>query len=214
MGEARTYRLRATAETVHLGGFSCELSAALEVESGDVVDVETFSGYYVVAEAPEALRAPGLVAIRRELPAVRKVGPGPHLLTGPIAVRGARPGDALEVEFLSIEPSLPMGWNAIRSGWGVLPERFDEPKLCFVPIDQERETCEPAPGVRVPVEPFFGILGVAPKGEAVSSIPPGRSAGISTAGSFVRERSCTCRCRWMARCSRSAMATRRRAMAR
>ena len=55
MDEAPTYRLRATAETVHLGGFSCELSAALEVESGDVVDVETFSGFYVVAEAPEAL---------------------------------------------------------------------------------------------------------------------------------------------------------------
>jgi hypothetical protein len=55
MGEARTYRLRATAETVHLGGFSCELSVGPEVESGDVVDVETFSGFYVVAEAPEAL---------------------------------------------------------------------------------------------------------------------------------------------------------------
>jgi acetamidase/formamidase len=81
---------------------------------------------------------------------VRKVGPGPHLLTGPIAVRGAWPGDALEMEFLSIEPSLPMGWNAIRSGWGVLPERFDEPKLRFVPIDRERGICEPAPGVRVP----------------------------------------------------------------
>jgi acetamidase/formamidase len=104
-------------------------------------------------------------------------GAGAALLTGPIAVRGARPGDALEMEFLSIEPSLPMGWNAIRSGWGVLPERFDEPKLRFVPIDRERGTCEPAPGVRVPVEPFFGILGVAPTGEAVSSIPPGAFGG-------------------------------------
>lgn len=174
---ATRHTLRATPETAHLGGLSSALPAALVIESGDVVDVETFSGFYVVDEAPEVFRHPGLVTLRRELPASRKVGPGPHLLTGPIAVNGARPGDTLEVELLAIEPSLPMGWNAIRKGWGVLADRFNEPRVRFVPIDRQRMTCEVAAGAHVPVEPFFGILGVAPAGEAVSSIPPGMFGG-------------------------------------
>ncbi|MHC5598882.1 MAG: acetamidase/formamidase family protein, partial [Nostoc sp.] len=115
------YILKASKETVHLGGFSNLLKPALTIDSGDTVDVETYTGYYVYDKAPPEFLTPEFLDICQNLLPERNIAGGPHLLTGPIYVRDAEPGDVLEVQLDAIAPRLPVGFNAIRTGWGALP---------------------------------------------------------------------------------------------
>ncbi|MBR8833281.1 MAG: acetamidase/formamidase family protein [Stigonema ocellatum SAG 48.90 = DSM 106950] len=171
--------LKATRETVHLGGFSHLLQPALTVDSGDTVDVETYSGYYVYDKAPPSFLTPEFLDICQNLPQERIVAQGPHLLTGPIYVRFAEPGDVLEVQLAAIKPSLPIGFNAIRTGWGALPHQFNQPALRFIPLNLENNIAEfPASsGIKIPLKPFFGILGVATPETSRNSVPPGCYGG-------------------------------------
>lgn len=172
------HKLKATCQSVHLGGFSPDLKPALTVDSGDRIDVETYTGFYVYDQAPPEFLTPELLDICHHLPPERHVGPGPHLLTGPIAVREAEPGDVLEVKLEAIAPRLPIGFNAIRPGWGALPDQFPHPALRFIPLDLPRGIAEfpLGSGIHIPLQPFFGILGVAPSNPQ-SSIPPGPFGG-------------------------------------
>jgi len=171
--------LKATCETVHLGGFSSALKPALVVESGDLIHVETFSGFGVYRKAPDEFVPPAFRAICEQLPSDRRVGPGSHLLTGPIYVKDAEPGDVLEVRLEAISPGVPMGFNAIRPGWGALSQIFTEPALRFIPLDLQNQIAEfpPDSGIHIPLQPFFGILGVATDEISRSSIPPGCYGG-------------------------------------
>ncbi len=171
--------LHASKKTVHVGGFSHVLEPILTIDSGDRVNVETYTGYYVYEQAPPEFMTPALLDICQHLPPHRKIAGGPHLLTGPIYIRGAKPGDVLEVKLETITPSLPIGFNAIRQGWGVLPHQFTESALRFIPLDLENQIAEfpIGSGIKIPLKPFFGILGVAtPQGDR-SSIPPGCYGG-------------------------------------
>ncbi|WP_315790720.1 acetamidase/formamidase family protein [Fischerella sp. JS2] len=171
--------IKATSNTVHLGGFSHEIESVLMIESGDTVDVETYTGYYIYDKAPPEFLTPEFVDICQNLPPERKIAGGPHLLTGPIYVREAEPGDILEVKLEAIKPSLPVGFNAIRTGWGALPHQFTQPALRFIPLDLENNVAEfPVnSGIKIPLRPFFGILGVATPETQRSSIPPGCYGG-------------------------------------
>ena len=173
------HTLRATCQTVHLGGFSDRLEPALRIESGDRVDVETYTGYFLYDRAPAEFMPAELADICQHLPPTKQVGPGPLLLTGPIYVQGAEPGDVLEVELESISPRLPVGFNAIRSGWGVLPQQFPDPALRFIPLDLKQGIAAfpPDSGIQIPLRPFFGILGVATAVRSRSSVPPGPYGG-------------------------------------
>lgn len=171
--------LKATRETVHLGGFSHLLTPALTVDSGDTIDVETYTGYYLYDKAPPAFLTPEFADICQNLPPERIIAGGPHLLTGPIYIRGAQPGDVLEVELQAIAPRLPIGFNAIRAGWGALPQKFSQPALRFIPLDLTHNIAEfPADkNIKIPLHPFFGILGVATPENSRNSIPPGAYGG-------------------------------------
>ena len=171
--------LKASCETVHLGGFSDKLSPALVVESGDRLFVETYTGYYIHSQAPAEFLTPEFIEICQYLPPERKVGPGPHLLTGPIYIQDAEPGDILEISLETISPSLPLGFNAIRPGWGALPGVFNQAALRFIKLDLEKQIAEfpPESGIQIPLKPFFGILAVAPPNSPQSSIPPGDYGG-------------------------------------
>ncbi|MCX7592548.1 MAG: acetamidase/formamidase family protein [Fischerella sp.] len=173
------HSIKATNNTVHLGGFSQLLEPVLIVDSGDTVDVETYTGYYIYDKAPKEFLTPEFIDICQNLPAERKIAEGPHLLTGPIYVRGAEPGDVLEVKLEAIKPRLPIGFNAIRTGWGALPQQFHQPALRFIPLDLENNVAEfPInSGIKIPLKPFFGILGVATPETQRSSIPPGCYGG-------------------------------------
>ncbi len=171
--------LKATKESVHLGGFSHQLEPALTIKSGDTVDVETYTGFHVCDKAPPEFLTPALQDIYQNLSPKRKIAGGPHLLTGPIYVQDAQPGDVLEVNLQQIAPSLPVGFNVIRQGCGALPEKFNQPALRFIPLDLENNVAEfpLGSGIQIPLKPFFGIIGVATSETSRNSIPPGDYGG-------------------------------------
>jgi len=171
--------LKATPKTVHLGGFSADLLPALIVDSGDRLEVETYTGFRIYDQAPPEFLTPEFLEICQNLTADRKIGPGPHLLTGPIYINNAEPGDVLEVRLEEISPRLSMGFNAIRPGWGALPQDFSEAALRFISLNLEENNTEfpVGSGVKIPLRPFFGILGVATSEGDRSSVPPGIYGG-------------------------------------
>jgi acetamidase/formamidase len=101
-----------------------------------------------------------------------------HPLTGPVRVRGARPGDTLVVDVLDVRPALDWGWTAIRPGRGLLPEAdFAKPYLCIWDL-ADGTHARMGNAVAVPIEPFPGVMGVAldePGGH--STMPPRRNGG-------------------------------------
>src|SRR6201999_2260649 len=89
-------------------------------------------------------------------------GPGGHILTGPIYVEGAEPGDTLEIRIKKIDLAIPYAYNAFRYGAGILTDDFPYARMKIVPLDRKRMVANFAPGIEVPLHPFFGSMGVAP----------------------------------------------------
>jgi len=176
---AATHRLPATPETVVWGNYSAASKPALRIHSGDTVEIETVSGNptrLMAAGLKETEIPPALAAIYRE---VKDRGPGGHLLTGPVFVEGAEPGDVLEVRIRKIEMPVAWSYNSFRPGAGFLPDDFPYARTKIIPLDRERMVARFAAGVEVPLRPFFGSMGVAPP-EAngrISSAPPWVHAG-------------------------------------
>ncbi|MCP4178878.1 MAG: acetamidase/formamidase family protein [bacterium] len=172
--------LKSNTKTVHKGGFSPFLKPALTINSGDIIEVETYASYFnILKDTPESILTDDLLDICTNLPPERITGNGPHLLTGPIYVNDAQPGDLLEIRLLKITPSQDIAYNLIKSGFGALPEEFKETDLKFIPLDLEQRSVEfpPQSNITIPLSPFFGILGVATDEVNVSSIPPGTHGG-------------------------------------
>ncbi len=165
--------LKANCHTVHLGGFSHQLKPVLTINSGDSIDVETYTGFYVYDKAPPEFLTPDFLEICQHLPTEQQVDSGPHLLTGPIYIRDAQPGDVIEVKLEAIYPRLPIGFNVMYPDKGALPKHFSEHKIHFIPLDLEKQIAEfpSESGIKIPLKPFFGILGVATS-ENRSSVPP------------------------------------------
>src|SRR4029078_5630093 len=108
-----THRLEAAPETVHWGYFDAKLPPQLTIDSGDTVTISTVSGTLGWLRKPHSARTvpPALQAIHDKVQA--KLG-GPHILTGPVAVRGAKAGQVLEVRIKQIELFQDWGYNTIR----------------------------------------------------------------------------------------------------
>jgi len=176
----KTHRLEATPSTVAYGYYWSEARPVLRIASGDIVDVDTLltnspAGLARAGVADDKIQ-PSLKAIVAEVTGDRR-GPGGHILTGPVYVEGAEPGDALEVKVLSIDLAIDYGYNGCS---GFLPENCDRAAgTKVIALDRKTMTAEFEPGIVVPLKPFFGSMGVAPAPAAgrVSSNPPGRHAG-------------------------------------
>ncbi len=174
----RTHRLDAAPDTVHWGYFDAALQPQLTVDPGDTVVISTVSGspaqmppHGSGLAVPEALRA-------IHAGVTPKLG-GPHILTGPVAVRGARAGQVLEVRIKAIELHYDWGYNAIRPLAGALPDDFAQPRLIHIPLDRARMVGKLPWGLELPLKPFFGIMATAPAPAwgALASPPPRRNGG-------------------------------------
>src|SRR3989441_10107704 len=176
----RTHRLEATPATVVYGYYWAEAKPALRIASGDIIDVDTLltnnpAGLQRAGVPPDRIQD-SLKAIVDQVTGDRR-GPGGHILTGPVYVEGAEPGDALEVKILSIDLAIDYGYNGCS---GFMPENCDRSVPAkIVALDKKKMTAEFFPGIVIPLRPFFGSMGVAPAPELgrVSSNPPGRHAG-------------------------------------
>jgi acetamidase/formamidase len=171
---SHTYYLNPTPQTVHWGHFNASIPAVLQVESGDEVVIDTFSGGMSEVADPSLFR-PEHRLIVDTVPQIM----GPHILTGPVHVKGAEPGDTLEVRILDIELTTDWGWNIIRPLKGALPEDFPNLSRRVIPIDRQTNMARLPWGVDVPLRPFFGIIGVAPPPAygLVSSVEPREYGG-------------------------------------
>jgi acetamidase/formamidase len=161
----RTFTLEATPATVAWGNYDATSKPALTVRSGDTVVVHT-----LLTNSPTGLERNGVPANQVEaalrdvyanVPAAAR-GPGGHILTGPIAIEGAEPGDTLEIRILKIDLAIPYAYNGFRYGTGILTDEFTYARTKIIPLDKIRMVADFAPGVTVPLHPFFGSMGVAP----------------------------------------------------
>jgi acetamidase/formamidase len=178
----RTHRLEASPSTVAYGHYWAETPPVLRIASGDIIDVDTLLTNTPMglqrAGLPEDRIQPSLVAVVDAFPSGHAMrGPGGHILTGPVHVDGAEPGDVLEVKVLSIDLPIDYGYNGCS---GYLPENCGgRGPATIIPLDRTTMTATFLPGIVIPLKPFFGSMGVAPAPEIgrVSSNPPGRHAG-------------------------------------
>ena len=176
----KTHRLEATPATVAYGYYWADAPPVLRIDSGDIIDVDTLltntPAGLAKAGVPDDKVQASLKAIVNEVTGDRR-GPGGHILTGPVYVEGAEPGDVLEVKILSIELPLDYGYNGCS---GYLPENCEAgvPSK-IIALDRKKMTAEFLPGIVIPLKPFYGSLGIAPAPEVgrLSSNPPGRHAG-------------------------------------
>lgn len=196
------HRLEATPDTIHWGYFDPALAPVLRVRSGDFVQAEAITHH--AGDAPQLMMDERIARIFREVdPSDRN--PGVHIMTGPIHVEGARPGDMLEVRYLYMQPRLRYGSN-LAAHWGYLYREFGEnERVTIYEIDANSQnatalyaydfpgkyevpgTITDCPecrrqaaleGVRIPVRPHLGTAGVAPDVSGrVSTIPPGAHGG-------------------------------------
>jgi len=176
----RTHRLEATPATVAYGYYWADAQPVLRIASGDILDVDTLltntpMGLQQAGVPPEKIQE-SLKTIVAEVTGERR-GPGGHILTGPVYVEGAEPGDVLEVKILSISFAIDYAYNGCS---GFIPANCDRsvPQK-IVKIDSKTMTAVFKPGITIPLRPFFGSMGVAPAPDLgrVSSNPPGRHAG-------------------------------------
>jgi acetamidase/formamidase len=176
------YTLMPSPQTVHIGHFSAALKPVLTINSGDIVTIETATSLDPVEVDQSGAVPPSVVpeyqrAIHRE---VKDRGPSGHVLTGPIFINGAQPGDTLEVRILEINLAVDYGYNRQRPYTGALPDEFPGVFQRIIPIDRKTKAAQVAPGVVVPVDrPFFGVMGVAPTPAMgrISASPPGVHTG-------------------------------------
>ena len=176
----RLHELVLTPAVVHWGYYDAKVPPVLRMAPGERVRVET-----MVAGGLARLRLAGVA--ETEIPASLKAveqsvterGPGPHPMTGPIHVAGAEPGDTLEVRVLAIDFLHDFGVNAFSPGGGVLPDAFPYAKVKLFRWPAGATSVAFAPGVTVPLAPFFGSIGVAPPplSGRISSRPPGWHGG-------------------------------------
>lgn len=171
---SQTHFLNPTPQTVHWGHFNAAIPAVLEVASGDELVIDTFSGGMSEVADPTLFR-PEHRLIVDTVPQIL----GPHILTGPVHVSGAEPGDTLEIRILDIELTTDWGWNIIRPLKGALPEDFPNLSRRVIPIDRQANVARLPWGVDIPLRPFFGIIGVAPPPAygLVSSVEPREYGG-------------------------------------
>ncbi len=196
------HHLHATPKSVHWGYFDAALAPVLKVKSGDLIHAEAITHH--AGDAPDLMMDEGVGAIFGEIPEADR-NPGVHIMTGPIFIEDAQPGDMLEVRYLRMTPRCAYGSN-LAANWGHLYEEFgqkervtiyqldapaahaealyayDFPGKYLVPgtITYCPE-CDRQPaltGIRVPARPHLGTAGVAPDVRGrVSTIPPGLHGG-------------------------------------
>jgi acetamidase/formamidase len=171
MDAVTAVKVAATPQTVRLGFFDAKTSAVARVTSGTEVLIETVSG-----DAPFLPTDTGYKILPEHRPIIKDAerGPGPHFLTGPIYVDGARRGDVLQVDILDVMLRQNWGFNLIVPLLGTIPEDFPDFRLQILPLDSKANTVALPWGGKLPLSPFFGVMGVAPPpnwGRITSVIP-------------------------------------------
>jgi acetamidase/formamidase len=164
--------LQADVGTVHRGIFDAAIPPVIEIESGDTIELTNLSGGS--DDLPSADSGFTVTPQHRNVLAKVPPGEGAHCMTGPIAIKGAMPGDELVIDILKMELAQNWGWNAIKPGKGTLPDDFPQGRRIHIGTDGKRGIVTMPWGLELKAAPFFGVIGVAPPpadGPLTSVIP-------------------------------------------
>jgi len=180
--------LKSTPDTVLWGYIAANLPPAVTIQSGQAVEIEALSHQgLTTGKDPEKFFSAYGIASNEVLADAKMVysevkrpkGASVHILTGPIYVENAEPGDTLEVRVLDIKFRVPYGVNNTGPGKGVLPKLLKEPSAKLIRLDLERRVALFSADIEIPLNPFMGIMAVSPPTSLgmVSSTPPGAWGG-------------------------------------
>ena len=172
--------LTVTPQTICWGYYWAHAKPALRIHSGDSAQIQTVSGtparLIAAGVKPDEIQ-PELKEIYEKVPTTEK-GPGGHLLTGAVYIEEAEPGDVLEVKIEKITLDVPYAYNGFCPTTGLFKDDYPYQRTKLIPLDRERMMAHFAPGVDIPLKPFFGSMGIAPPGEGkLNSAPPWIHAG-------------------------------------
>lgn len=195
----KTYRIQSTPNNVIWGElFKPDSRPILRVKSGDRVVMETVSHEGILADQGDTVEfltqagigksdiLPDQLRVKSQ---VKKTGPGPHVITGPVFVEGAEPGDVLEIKTIDLAYRSPYGVISNRHGRGSLPGEYPESigaKIYtkVIPVDAKRQVgifrpTNQLPNLDIPLKPFMGLMGLVPADpkDAANSVPPGLYGG-------------------------------------
>lgn len=158
---SRQHRLEALPENIHWGFHDAALPPVMHVASGDTVELTSWAG-----AVSEFLPPDGALVQQGHREALEKCNlpefAPPHMLTGPVFVDGAEPGDVLQIDILDVTLIDRWGWVAIFPSSGTLPDDFDNFTIVHPEIDIQRRTARLPWGTEIALAPFFGVMGVAP----------------------------------------------------
>jgi acetamidase/formamidase len=180
--------LRSTPATVSWGWIAADRAPVARVKSGQIVRIDTVTHQGLnTGQDPVAFFGAAGIAPREVLADAAEIyrsvkrgeGAGPHLLTGPVYVEGARPGDMLEVRVREVAIRVPYGVNATGPGRGAVPDLLAQAAQKVIRLDLGRGVALFSRDVEVPLAPFMGIVAVAPPPllKRVSTKPPGAFGG-------------------------------------
>ncbi len=180
--------LRSTPETVVWGYIPAAVPPVLRIKSGQTVRIDTVSHsgvntgidpvtYFGRAGIPPDQVLKDAMDIFQKVP--RPKGGSAHILTGPLYIEEAEPGDMLEVRILALDYRVPYGVNNTNKGTGVLPDLLGGPSAKVIRLDTARNVALFSGEIEIPLQPFMGIMAVAPPRDTwvISSRPPGRFGG-------------------------------------
>ncbi|MGO4213792.1 acetamidase/formamidase family protein [Terriglobus sp. 2YAB30_2] len=176
----QTVTVKATSKTVSWGYYG-SMHPAATVHSGDTVVMQTLStcgpADRLIARGVKREDIPAYNdEVYQNYPAAEK-GPGGHILTGPVEIAEAEPGDVLEVQILKVDIDANFACNGFGLHRGFLPMEFPFSRNRIIPLDREKMIGHFAPGIDIPLHPFFGSMGVAGAGGKVGSTEPFAHAG-------------------------------------
>ncbi len=175
VAHAQAMQLKPTPKTIAWGYYDAKTPPVLRIHSGETVEIQT-----LITSSPERLEGAGVPVDRVEqslrdiYKEVKDKGPGGHILTGPIYIESAEPGDVLEARIQKIRLAIPYAYNGFGPGRGFLPDDYPYARMKIIPLDETRMVAHFAEGIEIPLHPFFGSMGVAPPEVSgrISSNPP------------------------------------------
>src|SRR5580693_5905616 len=132
--------LKPTPKTVAWGYYDAKAAPVLRVKSGDTVEIQT-----LITSSPKRLEDAGVPAdqveqsLRDITTQVTEKGPGGHILTGPVYIEDAQPGDVLEIRIQKIMLAIPYAYNAFGPGRGYIPDDFPYSKTKIIQLDEKRD---------------------------------------------------------------------------
>src|SRR5215472_13086872 len=172
--EGSAHSIDSVDQTVRLGVFDANLPPIVTINSGDTVTFANTWSHFLNKMQP-GVPIDQLAELRKSNP-----GRGPHSIIGPIAVKGAEPGDVVEIRYKRLHPA---SWGAVFNnpaalGTGLLPQDFSQGQIKYVDLDLTAMQGKFAPDINIPLTPFQGTLGVAPPDGFFPSLSPGVTSSV------------------------------------